>query len=326
MEYVSSLQLYNLWTSSKLISLIKDENPVMIQQPIKLDQSIDTLLTPFSKKIYDSVTTTEKKRLLEDFKYDNEIIDIINQKQEKEDAEYIYADDTPGTIGFYIEGWLTINYQCPICHEFSLKKFLLPNMPVIDLICTNPLHKINNGVKFFQVKSGITDSIFFKDRQYFSKKESIINDNKYNGYIYVGSKKYGYNAHNINSSADNKDILIGYICINYSFIDDNNIKINIQNSFILLPDKSKNIGDVSYYHYIDDSFGKPIISWNANLVKMDVFMPSTFNIVINLSIIYKELISDNIQKSTVKRKLFGGNLYYYKYLKYKNKYLKLKKN
>ena len=235
-------------------------------------------MTPWSKKIYDSASEAEKTRLLEDFKADNEIIDIINKKQDEEDKDYIYDDDRPGTIGFYLEGWVSLNYKCPICNKKSLKPFVLPNMPVVDLICNNSNHTIEHGVKFFQVKSSSNNGSISKKSYipYFSNDQTIEDDKKtkYKGFIHVGSIRYGYNAHNIKTTDpdDIKKILVGYICLKYDITgtdDKKTININ-KDSFVLLPKINCTIDNILYYKYIEKS-KQTIITWDDRCVETRVF-------------------------------------------------------
>ena len=75
-------------------------NPKRIKENEKTESSQESLImTPLSKSIYETATTTEKKRLLHDFQLDDEIINIINEMET--DKDYIYEDDLPGSIGFF---------------------------------------------------------------------------------------------------------------------------------------------------------------------------------------------------------------------------------
>ena len=265
-------------------------NPKRIKENEKTESSQESLImTPLSKSIYETATTTEKKRLLHDFQLDDEIINIINEMET--DKDYIYEDDLPGSIGFFLESWVTLNYKCPVCDQFTLRKYVISNMPVVDLVCINKDHKIEHGVKFFQVKSSSTDGYF--------KKTDISA-----GFIHVGSKRFGYNAHIIKSTESNdiKKILVGYICINYFNSEKQNIMIiNKKKSFVLLPNTKINTIDESYYFYYDIP-NKNVIGWNNILVNQHIFNPS-FNTFDNSTQYNEKQINNNIFAKTSKYKL-----------------------
>ena len=221
------------------------------------------ILTPLSKDIYDSATEKEKERLIDSFKEDDKKIELENLLNNKNDPDYIFEFENPSAIGFYLESWIAVNYPCPICSG-KLKKYVLYNMPIIDLVCNNKFHTNEMGVKFFQVKSSEDDSIVPKDnKKYFSSldKYDKYDENGKEGYIHTGSKKYGYNAHVIksNDSIDKKQILIGYICINYTK-KETKLTINNSKSFILLPKTSKNDSNDTYYKYIHNSNSMSVIT------------------------------------------------------------------
>jgi hypothetical protein len=156
--------------------------------------------------------------------------------------------------------------RCPCCREKTLRRYSNNNFQVIDLICINPFHDINDNVKYFQVKSSnITNTFLLSGQPYFSSTD---------GTIMVGSKKLGCYSHNIKASddIDVKKILIGYICI--LFKENTNIIIDEKKSFLVLPDVIPNTimnSDQYYYEYTNFT-NHPQIKFNKEI-----------NSVVNLS-------------------------------------------
>ena len=186
--YIDSQKLLDLYTTTYLLKISIDTSSNQ-QKKSKVEASLLTyqLLTPTSKIIYDSFNkTADKKKFLIDINLDDNLIDDIEKYYEEKDL--YYEDENPSSIGFYIEHYLSAELKCPVCDELSLCIYKIPNMPVIDLCCINTEHKIEDGVKFFQVKARNKDSIFHHSSYnlYFSKKKK---------YIYTGSKNFGYNSH-----------------------------------------------------------------------------------------------------------------------------------
>jgi hypothetical protein len=140
-------------------------------------------------------------------------------------------------------------------------------------------------------------------------------------YIHVGSKRFGFYCHNIKYT-DNKDILIGYICIEYNENETTNkLTINSNNSFIIKPKcnytqkDQRKIDDDYYYKYIEDlstDKQKAIISINKDLcyiIKLHI-LPININIKFDCSTYH--IIPP------------PKALVFYKYLKYKTRYISLK--
>lgn len=257
-------------------------------------------LTPSAKAIYESANTIEKIKLLKDFKKDDELAQIIIDLDT--DIDYNYEDDA-SSIGFYLESWLLLNFACPVCDKMTLRKYALQNMPVVDLVCINVDHKIDKGPKFFQVKSSYVASRLINGKEYFSKNDSIISDGiVYNGYIHVGSTKYGHSAHIIacGDSLQKKRILVGYICLKYDIIagESNKIKINKINSFVLIPDVSipvvKGQEKKTYYkYYSHPGQMKPLVVWEKDLVVLTNFVSSTDNYIVDLNVPLTDIVERN---------------------------------
>ena len=201
------------------------------------------------EKILNSETPKRRKKLKKVFKNDDKKIIDINNFIDRNDLTYINYENR----GKLIEVWLADNMRCPCCKDKTLRRYSNDNFPVIDLICINPNHNINENVKFFQVKSSIfknNNPFLLSGQPYFSLNDATI---------MVGSRTWGNYVHNISNSDDIniKKILIGYICILFKE-NEKNIIIDKQNSFVVLPDIKPKIPDIKpkisdnnklYYEY-----------------------------------------------------------------------------
>jgi len=184
-------------------------------------------LTP---QILRYLTPVSKARMEVDIEIDNDIIEKLKAIQEQEDPAYTAYEN----YGKLIECWIADNMICPCCGENqTLRRYLSDSMPVIDLVCINPLHTLEHGVKFFQVKT--SNGRYFLDKPYFMY--DATNTNRNANTIHVGSRRWGEPVHSIRprDSLLNKKILCGYICIGYTD-NDTTISINLRNSFIVLPE------------------------------------------------------------------------------------------
>ena len=302
--YIDNHKLLELYTQTELIKVNNDIIPPEKTKRLKLDYTTINYinLTPISKSIYNTLEhTLDKKRFLKELAKDDETIDLLNSYSDENDLNY--EDEKPNSLGFYIEHWLSANLKCPVCHESSLCIYAIPTMPVIDLACNNKNHKIEDGVKFFQVKTKNESSIFFKPpyNLYFSKN-----------YIYTGSIRFGYNSHIIKGSdtIENKKILLGYICISYNQ-NEEYLNINRKESFILLPQINNNLNE-SYYEYLKTD-PKPIIKWNDHLVDI-IDLPDDIK-RIKIIQLKEEIVVNDIFLKVI---LFAGDKkkYYEKCLKY----------
>lgn len=312
-NYITKDVLFDLYTQTDLIKVKNDDSVSHKVKRTKIEvEPLNYLtLTPISKRIYDTlISSPDKKMFLKDIAKDNAIIEEINSYYEKNDK--LYEDERPDSLGFYIEHWLSANLRCPICNQYTLCIYEIPNMPVIDLACINNNHKIEHGVKFFQVKTKNIFSSYFSDpyKLYFSKKDK---------YIYTGSLNFGYNSHMIKGSEniEDKKILLGYICITYTQ-NENYVNIIKGESFILLP-KINNTNDNYYYQYLKTD-PKPVIKWNDDMNDI-LNIPDDIK-KIKISQLKEERVVNNI---FLRPLLFAGDrdFYYRKYNKYLNKIKKI---
>lgn len=228
-------------------------------------------LTPMSKAIYDNVDTAEKKRLLIDFAKDNSIINFL----EDQDPDYIEKMEN-NQLGFYMEDFVCHNFKCPYCGEKSLHKFAIHNMPVVDLLCSNREYHIANGEPFlFQVKISLDNNTYFRKKNY--------------GFIYTGSIRYGNEIVKIkaNDVMKNKMMLVSYICLRLNREREDKYRINISNSFILVP-KINNVNNDHYYYYGTNKnrFGQNMMLWNDRNVDVLDINNYISNYQINTGTIY----------------------------------------
>ena len=253
------------------------------------------------------------KKIQYDIRRDDFRIKELEDKYNLKDEDYTEVE--PKLMGIYLEYWVCMRLHCPGCGG-KFVKYAYPNMPVIDIRCSNLTHNIETeGPIYYQVKT-TTGANFANGGNY--PKYFSLKDN----YIHVGSKRFGFNCHNIKYT-DNKDILIGYICIEYNEDETKNkIKINANNSFIIKPKcnyeqtDQKDISDDYYYRYIDNLTAdqKDIISINKNLCY--IIQLKIMPININIKFDYKVYHLDPPPL---------GPVFLYKYLKYKTRYISLKK-
>jgi hypothetical protein len=280
--------LYLLFITEDLISH-KDDNQTLTINKKRLSSEISSTsngLSPQKKKqkrepklpkkyneyemnitpnILKNLTPKSKERFIEDIKIDDNLRSILDKIEEIEDPDYIQYEN----YGKLIESWIADNMSCPCCNKKTLRRYQKNNMPVIDVVCINPEHTINTGVKFFQIKT--SNGAPFKSKPYFSYNKFDSESN----IIHVGSKKYGESIHNIKTTDDDDmKLLIGYICILFNE-QDNNLKINLNKSFIVLPQYAKaqtklllynnndnNNDNDWYYKYINNDDKHPIIKFN----------------------------------------------------------------
>jgi hypothetical protein len=255
--------------------------------------------TPFSTALLASATPgTSRRELAAALRKDDAAVQAQEEISDLDDPNYKFFNSSD--VGIKLEYWVCANMRCPGCTTGVLYKYQNPNMPAVDVICTNPNHTLQMGPKFYQIKTTLSGT-YHEGRRYFSKKDR---------YICVGSYKYGYNCHVMRPDNPNIDILIGYICIEYNIIKDNDIKIINTNSFILIPNLLYKPTTDTYYEYI---------SIPPNNITVIEFKPDMFEIrdipskIIDLNVNYKTIVP-------VK------NIALLKYLIMKKKYLDLKKS
>lgn len=245
---------------------------------------------------YNNVLTTESA------KKQDEMWGDIQTQLEDSDIDYIPEEKE---YAKQIELWLCRNMKCPVCEQPTLKCYSSNNMPVIDLVCINHLH--TKGVKYWQVKSTLYNSIFFLDG-YFTKYTKIP-ETEY-PHIYVGSRNKGNNIHIIKPSETlNHDMLIGYILIVFSVINDNTeIKFDMNNSYCVYPKIGEELqsSDPSdwyykYYEELNDNVAgggrkrKKSTLYNSTAKKQKTIKPKIFfnKSTNNIKKINELLITDN---------------------------------
>lgn len=219
------------------------------------------VLTHLSKQLYESISPDKREHFLELLRQDD---DIINQTiNNVEDTPFNQIDGSE--MGVYIESWICINLCCPGCSEYSLYKYSHPNMPVIDVACVNSSHPFSSGPRYYQIKAtGNTSHL-----KYFTR-----NPVKYSptGYIKVGSKRYGHWSHevSITDSDEDKELVIGYICISYQSLGDMKITIDPEQSFVLIPNLTFTVETpgVSYHKYYKYLYTRnsTLVSYNDKYV------------------------------------------------------------
>lgn len=323
---VSIYQLYELFFKSDLVNIripLTSENKVYPKREIYQSSIKSKKYTPITEKLLEFATTGEKEKLLKDLEEDDKQIGLLSRKELLDDPDFIDKLNY-SALGFYMETYLCYHGVCPLCKQKTLKKFKDCSIPAIDFICVNPYHYLNNECFLYQLKTSV-------DSDYFDAM-----------HIKVGSRRFGNLSHSIKGSShsDLKKLLIGYICLKLNPTGDNKYSLNKKSSFCIIPNL-KLEKDELYYQYIKDDVIQINLSM-MNSIKVEEF----FNIAIvdNMTFVedpftnpyftlydllpmndekrkYDELrIGKNLSKAMLEVK--GG--YYYKYMKYKAKYIKLK--
>lgn len=270
--------------------------------PVKSDGKIlEEKITPVTKAIIDSLSPYSQKRMRMDIEEDNKRLRLSETKDEDIDPDYTYFENKE--IGLFLEKWYCANYLCVCGKKFV--KYTNKNMPIIDIRCSNIKHDIQKyGPIYYQIKSTESNTTF-NGYKYFDLSKH---------YIHTGSKKYGELCHNIKTNDIDKNLLIGYICISYKkYEDDSDNKIQIieKESFKLAPKIDFNSSSELYYKYIDPPPYKNaiIIMFNEKICNIELIKKN----IINIHQQFNELTLDD-------------EFFYMKYIKYKLKYLDLKKN
>jgi hypothetical protein len=279
--------------------------------------------TPMTKLIIDyeragAAGNANIDELIAKIKKDDEKI-IGMDDDIKNDPDFIEKMSNSG-LGFYMESFVSYYGRCPGCGDNSLKKYRNCSIPAVDFVCLNKkYHEDNNKCFLFQLKISVSES----HNYFYEKDRNIIID--------VGSRRYGEIPHSIKGSSpmDLKKLAIGYICLKLIPKADGTYQINPALSFCVFP-KLELLDDKQYYYYPNP------ISLGHNPILVDMSMMNNIPIgsilkeVIVLGTPFVEepivnpydLVSKKIDFSDAAMGKLGG--YYYKYLKYKSKYLKLK--
>ncbi len=309
MSYINKDILKELFNTSLYLDVVQID--VKRSERIATMEKKDYNLSPQSRELLSYFSPETQKRLARDFYLDEQLINRYLEKQEIDDPNYIYFNASG--VGTYLELWVCVNIICPGCGH-KLYKYANPNMPVVDVKCINPEHNYLMGPIYYQIKA-TQKGVVHAGYKYFS-----YDDN----YVSAGSIKYGYNSHVIKADDyASRDLLIGYICVEYIYTDPtfNKIIIDMDNSFILIPDLQfqPNIfqKDLTFYHYL--STEPTIVGFNNTMVRKfrlsELYHPFG---VISLSNYY------DVRK-TYNAPAPAGPIFQYKYLIMKKKYLDLKK-
>jgi hypothetical protein len=315
----------NIYIDEKLDSVLSRETPILSQEksglylntPIRKGAyGMDIkLVSPFTQTILSNLSDEDAKKYLKDYLRENEILKKIQEKIDENDPEFKFT--SPSQVGIVLEYWVCAHIKCPVC-DGELHKYSFNNMPVIDVRCSNEKHTFNSGPKYFQIKVSEENAALL----YFTLNRFL---DHMNGFITVGSERLGKFSHKVTPGGvmnkrndDDKRLLIGYICITYTYISTNNryIKVNLHKSFILLPsttinEKSINMINDYYYKYINTITNKPTIVYNpefVDMIRFESFAPESFKenvfnsnkqIIINLDTEYDEIaqIPENIQRA-----------------------------
>ncbi len=182
-------------------------------------------LTP---AILEYLSPNSRERMELDINLDNCAQNKLNAMEEQEDSDYLQYEN----YGKLLECWFGDNNSCPCCGANTLRRYAKDSMPAIDLVCINPSHTIDQGVRFFQVKS--SNGALFRTKPYFNLDQTQTNPNA--NTIHVGSRIYGEPIHSISPEDPtiDKKILIGYVCIRY-FETDTHLQLVPTESFFVLP-------------------------------------------------------------------------------------------
>lgn len=260
----------NIKPSKRKSSMIEKNNLVPSTTPDpyngKRKTKLPAYLNDYETKLTPSINNTftpETKRLIApSLETDNLIINNLQQQNDLTDDDYVLYEN----YGKLLEAFFTDEYPCPVCKNYTLKRYANNNFPVIDVLCTNASH--GDGVRFFQIKS--SDGTLFRANKYFSLETKTI---------HVGSYTYGQYVHSITpfDDAENKRALIGYICIFYQEYA-NKLRIIPTKSFVVIPKSMSNITGIVpkklfdsdnsisannwYYRYVENEMGENIIEFN----------------------------------------------------------------
>ncbi len=259
--------------------------------------------------ILNSLSPISKQRMKLLFSADDKVQRKKDKEQERIDNAYSYFE--PTEVGTHMELWVCSNIKCPGC-KGDLIKYSSMSQPVVDVKCSNHLHNMTHGPKYYQIKA--------------TEKNKQMNGLKYfslsRNYIKVGSRRFGQNAHEIKVSDGHKTkrVLIGYICIEYTKTEGSReIIIDGNTSFILMPNLSYTLQqgepDKFYYRYINQKDSFPAVRFDPTL-----FYIIRFGLLSENPKFFRVNLDDKYDLyEPLQRPLFQQ-----KYLKYKIKYLELK--
>lgn len=260
-QYIDTKILYELFLTKPLREVTKSGDFDFEEQLIMPDvpKTPTMTATPFTKMILGALGTEEREGMLDEFKKDDNTINLLEGIDAESDPDYLEKLEN-NKLGFYMEDFVIYHMKCPVCHKAgTLKKYSVPNMPVVDIVCTNTDDHIDHKAKtvkcfLFQIKIKVGDSNYFDG---LNKK------------ISVGSKKFGFNAHNVsgNQKLWRKCVVPGYICLTLDQKTDTTYII-LPRSFVVVPDYNDK-RPTTFYNYLDEKGyrGRDQIRWSSNLTK-----------------------------------------------------------
>ena len=321
----------------------------LFKTPVKRPPPIDYSFTTQSRALYNFISPDKQDDYLKLLKQDDAIIERMN----------IDIKDTPfnqidgSEMGVYIESWICSNFFCPGCEQYTLYKYSHPNMPVVDVACVNPEHILSHGPRYYQIKATGNRS---GGMPYFTRRPILYSPT---GYIKVGSKRYGKFSHEVlvTDSNEDKELVVGYICISYTDNGNMKITINPDESFILIPNLisliksearhnayykylyTRNSVVVSYNHFYVMAFSLreyfKLIELNLDLLnnisinyRFDYNGETTINQILNPTQETDSHVASMlpIQPTPLRTEPVNKKPHYFynKYLMYKSKYIHLK--
>ena len=320
-QYIDKNTLYKLFETALYLDIVEIEPPrrseriadrqlvaQLVAQPVAQPVAQQFPLSPNSESLLSNFSPETQLRLRRDFYIDEQEINKIIERDSIDDPLYIHFNNSH--VGIYLELWVCVNIPCPGC-GYKLYKYANPGMPVVDVRCINPAHDHNMGPKYYQIKATQKGAIY-AGYQYFSLVKQ---------YICVGSYRFGYNCHVIRADEPSisRQLLIGYICIEYNYNNSNHITIDMTTSFILRPNlkftpQNTEQNEWTYYQYASIS-PNPIIIFNTYM--MDI---------IRFTNAYTISLSNNYDARKVHTSDAPQPPAFTKYLIMKKKYLDLKKS
>jgi len=200
-------------------------------------------LSPFASKILQSLSPNSKSRMRKQLQFDDEVLSA----NETEDDFVADNQLDPIAWGKHMEYVLSSCGQCPSCSS-RFHMFSNPNMPAVDLVCTN----LSCGL-FFQVKTSFGNS-------YFTKKS-----------ISVGSDTYNKVICDVTSHSDlvSKHTVHGFILFSLKENADSTVSLNSRKSFCLVPRLTIQTDDPIHFYSAgpNNFFGKSTVQWDTTVVE-----------------------------------------------------------
>jgi len=195
-------------------------------------------------------SNSRMRKLLDD---DDDMIERLYESELEKDTDYIFDKE----FGKTIETWIADNFNCPGCGRKTLRRYVPNNMPVVDVVCINPLHGLDD-IKLFQIKA--SDGSPFMGMPYFDVTDR---------YIHTGSARLGGPIHSIRpTDRANRMFQIGYICVLVAPRDDLDPDFHIKKIITIVPNLKHpmNVAYYTYIHHPSDSKKRvhPMITWNQN--------------------------------------------------------------